>query len=70
MARTRSISSIEAELAKAEAELTKAQERVDSLSAKVMELQKQKQEYEAKRIMEAYRQSGKTIEEVLTFLNV
>lgn len=70
MARTRTISSIETELAKAEEDLNKAQEKVDTLSAKVLELQKRKQEYEAKQIMDAYRKSGKTIDEVLTFFNV
>ena len=69
MARTRTISSIETELAKAEEDLNKAQERVDALSAKVLELQRQKQEYEAKQIMDAYRNSGKTIDEVLTFFS-
>ena len=33
--------------------LEKAQKRVDSLTAKAVNLQKQKQEYEAKQIMEA-----------------
>ena len=47
MARTRSISSIETEIAKLEAELNKAQEKVEAISAKLLTLQKQKQEYEA-----------------------
>lgn len=41
MARTRTISSIEAEIAKIEAELDKAQKKVDSISAKLLKLQKQ-----------------------------
>ncbi len=53
MARTRSISSIEAEIAKLESELTKAQEKVDAISDNLLKLQKQKQEYEARQIMEA-----------------
>lgn len=63
MARTRSISSIESEIAKVEAELSKAQEKVDTISAKLLKLQKQKQEYEAKQIMEAYKKSGKSLQE-------
>ena len=55
MARTRSISSIDAEIAKVEAELNKAQEKVDAISTKLLKLQKQKQDYEAKQIMEAYK---------------
>ena len=38
MARTRSISSIEAEIAKAEVELSKAQEKVDAISTKLLKL--------------------------------
>ena len=70
MARTRSISSIEAEIAKLESELTKAQEKVDAISYNLLKLQKQKQEYEARQIMEAYQKSGKSLQELMTFLNV
>lgn len=70
MARMRSISSIEAEFEKAEADLAKAQEKVDVLSSRVFELQKLKQEHEAKQIMDAYRRSGKTLQKLLTFLDV
>ena len=70
MARMKTISSIEADLAKVEADLSKAQARVDNLTAKLLDLQKQKQEYEARQIMDAYRKSGKTFEEMMTFLNV
>ena len=70
MARTRTISSIESEIAKVEAELSKAQEKVDTISAKLLKLQKQKQEYEAKQIMEAYKKSGKSLQELMTFLDI
>ena len=70
MARTRSISSIKAELAKTEAELAKAQEKVDMLSTHVLDLQKQIQEHETKQIMDAYRKSSKTYQELMTFLSV
>ena len=70
MARTRSISSIESEIAKVEAELSKAQEKVDTISAKLLKLQKQKQECEAKQIMEAYKKSGKSLQELMTFLDI
>ena len=55
MARTRSISSIETEIEKVETELVKAQEKVDAISTKLLKLQKQKQEYEERQIMEAYK---------------
>ena len=70
MARMKTISSIKAELVKAEANLEKAQKRVDVLSEKVLSLQKQIQDYEAKQIMEAYKKSGKTFEELMTFFNI
>ena len=70
MARMKTIPSIETELAKVMTNLDKAQKRVDSLTAKALNLQKQKQEYEARQIMDAYRKSGKTFEELMTFLNV
>ena len=70
MARMKTISAIETELAKVMASLDKAQKRVDCLSAKAVNLQNQKQDYEAKQIMDAYRKSGKTFEELMTFLSV
>jgi len=70
MARTRSISSIDTEISKVEKELAKAQERVDALSTKLLKLQKTKQEHEVKQVMDAFRKSGKTLQELLTFLDV
>ena len=70
MARTRSISSIEAEIEKTELELRKAQEKIDAIASKLLELQKQKQEYEMNLIMKAYRKSGKSLQEVMNFLDV
>ena len=70
MARTRSISSIEAEIEKTELELRKAQEKVDAIASKLLELQKQKQEYEMNLIMKAYRKNGKSLQEVMNFLDV
>lgn len=70
MARTKSISAIETELKKAEDDLKKAQEKVDILSNRVLKLQQQKQEYESRQIIDAYKKSGKTLDELLTFLDV
>lgn len=70
MARMKSISAIETELRKAEADLKKAQEKVDTLSQRVLELQQQKQEYETRQIITAYKKSGRSLEELLTFLDV
>ena len=70
MARMRSISSIEKEISKVESDLVKAQERCDVLPAQLLELQKMKQEIEAKKVMDAFRKSGKTMQELMTFLEV
>lgn len=70
MARMKSISSIETEIANLEADLEKAQKRVESISAKLLEAQQKKQEYEARQILEAYRKSGKSLQELMTFLDV
>ena len=58
MARTRSISSIDAEISKLEDELSKVQEKYDALAARILELQKQKQDIEARQVMEAFRLSA------------
>lgn len=70
MARTRSISSIETEITKFSAELQKAQKKVDDLTQRLLELQEQKQSIETKQIMDAFRKSGKSMQELMTFLDV
>ena len=70
MARTRSISSIETEITKVSAELQKAQEKVDDLTQSLLELQEQKQSIETKQIMYAFRKSCKSMQELMTFLDV
>ena len=70
MARIRSISSIETEIKKVEADLTKAQQKCDALSSRLLELQKQKHESEAKQILDAFHKSGKSLQELMTFLDV
>lgn len=70
MARTRSISSIEAEIKKLEEELKKAQAKVEATSARILELRKLKQDYESRQIMDAFHKSGKSLQELMTFLDV
>jgi phage shock protein A len=70
MARTRSISSIDAEISKLEDELSKVQEKYDALAARILELQKQKQDIEARQVMEAFKRSGKSMQELMNFLDV
>ena len=70
MARTRSITSIEAEISKVSSELKQAQEKADALSQRLLELQQMRVAYESKQVMEAFRKSGKSLQELLTFLDV
>ena len=68
MARKKSTESIDLEISKIKAEMSKLQDRYDKMSEKLKELQKQKWQHEADAIMDAYRQSGKSLDEVMTFL--
>ena len=68
MARTRSIDSIDAEIQQVESELEKLRTKQESLEDKLLELQKAKQEIEAKQIMDAFRKSGNSMHELLVFL--
>ena len=70
MARMKSISTIEAEITKIKDELSKLQMKQDKLTLKLKELQEQKRNYETKEIMDAYLKSGKSYEELMTFLQV
>ena len=70
MARMKSISTIEAEITRIKDELSKLQMKQDKLTLKLKELQEQKRNYEAREIMDAYLKSGKSYEELMTFLQV
>lgn len=68
MARTRSIASIESEIQKTEAELSALSKKYDETAEWLKDLQKQKQDYENRQIIEAYRKSNKSLDEVMIFL--
>lgn len=70
MARTKSTSSIDTEILKINDELSKLQKKQEVLTDRLLELQKQKQEQEAKQVMEAFRKSGKSLQELMIFLDV
>lgn len=63
MARVKSVSSIDAEIAKTQEELAKLKERYDKTASKLEQLQEQKRSYEAKQIMDAFIKSGKSLDE-------
>ena len=68
MARMKSITTIENEIAKTQSELTKIQKKQDALADRLLALQKEKQDYEARQIIDAYKRSGKTLHEMMIFL--
>ena len=69
MARKKSTETIDAEIAKVMADMSKLQDRYDKLAEKLKDLQEQKQRRrEADVIMDAYLKSGKSLEEIMTFL--
>ena len=70
MARTRSMTSIDTEIGKIENELLKLQKKQELLTAQLSSLQKSKQEFETKQVMDAFRKSGKSLQELMTFLDV
>ena len=70
MARTKSTASIETEIVKINGELEKLQKKQETLSERLLKLQKQKQEHEAKQVMDAFLKSGKSLQELMTFLDV
>lgn len=68
MARQKTISSIDAAIVKAEEDLTKAKAKYDKIVNELQTLQKQRREHEAKMILGAYENSGKSLNEVMIFL--
>ena len=68
MARKKSADTLHAEIAKVKSDMSKLQDRYDKLAEKLKDLQEQKRRIEADAIMDAYLKSGKTLDEIMTFL--
>ena len=68
MARKKSADILDAEIAKVKSDMSKLQDRYDRLAEKLKDLQEQKRRIEADAIMDAYLKSGKTLDEIMTFL--
>ena len=69
MARKKSTEAIEAEINKTKSDMSRLQDKYDKLADKLKELQEQKLRIEADAIMDAYLKSGKSFDEIMTFLN-
>ena len=68
MARKKSADTLDAEIAKVKSDMPRLQDRYDRLAEKLKDLQEQKRRIEADAIMDAYLKSGKTLDEIMTFL--
>lgn len=68
MARKKSTETIEAEITKVKASMSRLQDRYDVLADKLKDLQDQKRRREADAIMDAFVKSGKSFDEIMTFL--
>ena len=68
MARKKSADTLDAEIAKVKSDMSRLQDRYDRLAEKLKDLQEQKRRIEADAIMDAYLKSGKTFDEIMTFL--
>ena len=69
MARKKSTETVDIEIAKVKSDMSKLQDRYDKLADKLKALQDQKRKIEADAIMDAYLNSGKSFNEIMTFLN-
>ena len=68
MARMKTMTSIENEIKKIEDELKKLRNKQEELEAQLLDLQKTKQEIETQQVMKAFRKSGKSLRELMVFL--
>ena len=68
MARKKSADTLDAEITKVKSDMSRLQDRYDRLAEKLKDLQEQKRRIEADAIMDAYLKSGKTLDEIMTFL--
>lgn len=68
MARKKSIEAIDNEIRRTKAELTRIEERYNKKVEKLKELQNTRKQYEADAIMDAFKKSSKSYEEIMTFL--
>ena len=68
MARMKSITSIDAGISKVEKELAQTKARYDRLTGVLEKLQNERRDYESRTIMDAFIKSGKSLDEVMTFL--
>ena len=68
MARKKSTETIDTEITKVKTDMSKLQDRYNKLADKLKGPEDQKRRFEANAIMDAYIKSGKSLDEIMTFL--
>jgi len=68
MARKKSTETLDVEIAKTKSDMSKLQDRYNKLADKLKDLEDQKRRIEVDAIMDAYIKSGKSFDEIMTFL--
>ena len=66
--RTRTMTSIEADIAKVQAALMRTQKKYDSLAEQLKALFQEKDDLMARALMDTFKKSGKSYEELMKFL--
>lgn len=70
MPRTKSMKSLEKKISKVSIELEKSKNRYNQLCRELLELQKEREDLEAKSIYAAFKKSRKSLRELMTFLSI
>jgi len=68
MARQKSLESYDRDIRKVKGQLAKTKNRYDALADLLKQLQEKKTQLEAKRIMEAFHKSNRSLQELMIFL--
>lgn len=68
MARKKTTASIDADSKKIQTEMSGLQNRYDRLADRLTELQEEKRRHTSEEIMDAFEKSGKSYQELMTFL--
>ena len=68
MARKKTTETFDAEITKVKATMSKLQDRYDKLAKQLTDLEEQKRRRQAEEIMDAFLESGKSFDEIMTFL--
>jgi septal ring factor EnvC (AmiA/AmiB activator) len=70
VARTKSLASLEAQIAKAQEDLVKTKARYDAVADTLEKLLSEKKELQASLIMKAFIKSGRSFQEIMNFLDI